>query len=220
MKLFLQYKIFIYPVAVVAAALILVVFVIVPQLQGFFSGQVILNSARIRLDNLDAKASTLQNLDQKAYQDKLSAVFYSLPVDKDLDVIIGVFRNLTNSAGMILSALQIGASSEGGNSYSVTAEVIGPANNLSSLLDVIDNSPRVMKFLSLETNLVGSDLVNATIVVNVFYAPVAKSLGSVDALLPELTEKDQAILKSLTVSGSITSQEQVVLPSGKTNPFE
>ena len=219
MKNLVKYMIFIYPLAVGVASLILIFFVIVPQLQGFLSGQENVSSARIRLNNLDAKAATLANFDQKAYTEKLLAAFSSLPVDQDLSAIVGIFQNLTTSAGMALSNLRVGGEEEG-NSYSVTAEVVGPANNLSLLLDVVDNSPRVMKLVTLDTNPAGGDLVNATISVNVFYAPAPDSLGLVDTPLPELTEEDQAILTSLTVPGSVGIPEPVLLPSGKSNPFE
>lgn len=222
-NIFLQYKIFIYPLVVGIASLILIVFVIMPQLQGYLSGRENLSSSRIRLDNLDAKAETLQNFDHKAYADKLAVVLSSLPVDKDLSTIIGVFRNLTASAGMALSNLKIGGG-DGSNSYSITAEVVGPAKNINLLLDVIDNSPRIMKLVSLETNPSGNDLINASVSVDVFYIPAPENLGSVEALLPELTEKDQAFLSSLKVSATTDvgtlPVSQVALPSGKANPFE
>lgn len=218
-NLILQYKVLIYPLIVGLASAVLIVFVIVPQLRGFLSGQDDLKQKQARLNNLEVKAKELEGLDQKIYTEKLLAALYYLPVDKDFSNIIGIFRELTAAAGMSLTSLHPSVNSVASGSYSVKADVVGPVNNLGNLLDVIEKSPRVMKLQSIDTTPSTSGILNVTLSVSVYFSPTPVSLGAVDALLPQITQQDQIILNSLSLPSEAPGQV-ITLPSGKANPFE
>lgn len=218
-NLFLQYRIFVYPLSVGLASLALIAFVIVPQLQGYLSGRDDLLQKQTRLNNLEVKAKELENFDQAVYSDKLLSAFYYLPVDKDLANIIGIFRELAAAAGMSLTSLFPSSGAET-DSYTVKADVVGQSGNLGDLLDKIEKSPRVMQVVSVETSPSSSGLLNATLTVKVYFAPPPKSLGAIDAPLPKLTEADQIILSGLTAPSSQAPGQTIIIPTGKLNPFE
>ena len=215
----LNYKTLIYPSAVGLASLIIIIFVIVPQLQSFLSGQDDLKLKQARLNTLEVKAKELESFDQDAYTEKLLNAFYYLPVDKDYSNIIGIFRELTASAGMSLTSLHPG-SATAESSYLVKADIVGQVSSLGAMLEAIEKSPRVMKLESVETSTSTSGLLNATLTVSVYYASPPQSLGAVDAPLPKLTEGDQVVLSSLIPPSAQSSSTTIILPSGKSNPFE
>ena len=213
-----NYKTLIYPSVVGLASLIIIIFVIVPQLQGFLSGQDDLKLKQARLNTLEVKAKELESFNQEAYTEKLLNAFYYLPVDKDYSNIIGIFRELTASAGMSLNSLHPG-SGPAANSYSVKADIVGQTSSLGAMLEAIEKSPRVMKLESVETSTSTSGL-NATLTVSVYYDAPPQSLGAIDVPLPKLTEQDQVVLSSLTPPSAQSGSTTIVLPSGKSNPFE
>ena len=215
----LHYKTLIYPLVVGVASLILIIFVIVPQLQGFITGQDDLKLKQARLNTLEVKAKELESFNQEAYTEKLLNAFYYLPVDRDYNNIIGIFRELTASVGMSLTSLHPGAGQVSG-SYLVKADIVGQVSSLGAMLEAIEKSPRVMKLESVETSTSTSGLLNATLTVSVYYASPPQSLGAVDAPLPKLTEGDQVVLSSLTPPSAQSGSTTIVLPSGKSNPFE
>ena len=215
----LHYKTIIYPLTVGIASLVLIIFVIIPQLQGFITGQDDLKTKQARLDVLEVKAKELESFNQEAYTEKLLNAFYYLPVDKDYSNIIGIFRELTASAGMSLNSLHPG-SGPAANSYSVKADIVGQVSSLGAMLEAIEKSPRVMKLESVETSTPTSGLLNATLTVSVYYAAPPQSLGAIDVPLPKLTEQDQVVLSSLTPPSAQSSSTTIILPSGKSNPFE
>ena len=212
-----NYKTLIYPSVVGLASLIIIIFVIVPQLQGFLSGQDDLKLKQARLNTLEVKAKELESFNQEAYTEKLLNAFYYLPVDKDYSNIIGIFRELTASAGMSLNSLHPG-SGPAANSYSVKADIVGQTSSLGAMLEAIEKSPRVMKLESVETSTSTSGL-NATLTVSVYYDAPPQSLGAIDVPLPKLTEQDQVVLSSLTPPSAQSGSTTIVLPSGKSNPF-
>lgn len=218
-SLFLQYKVFIYPLVVGIASLIIIIFVITPQLLGFLTGRDELKQKKDRINILAVKAKELENFDQQEYTNELLNAFYYLPSSKDFGNIIGVFRELTASAGMSLTSLHPSTGSQT-DAYTVRAEVVGPATSLGDLIEKIESSPRVMKLESVDTSTSTSGLLNATLTVFVYYAPPPQSLGSVDSPLPVLTEANLALLRSLSLPAGQSSGETIVIPSGKSNPFE
>jgi hypothetical protein len=220
-SLYLQYKLIILPILVGIASLIIIVFVIVPQVQNLLEGQQKLSLEKNRLAIVEAKAEELENINQDIYNQKLGIALASLPIEKDLNVTIGVFRQLAASVSMSLSSMRLNSQGAENDGFTVRAEMFGPTKSLGDLLEVIDNSPRIMKLQSFETASVGNstDVVSVSMIVKVYYSPAPTTLGPVDTPLPVLTERDGATLDKLT-QNQIPLGQTVVLPNGKTNPFE
>ena len=228
-----EYKLFIYPAVVGLASLVLIIFLIIPQIKNLLANQGNLNEEQKRLNLLDVKAKELEALDTSNINGKLLLTLSALPVDKDLPTIIGVLRNTANQSGIILQSIHF--SQKGDKSYIVGADLVGTTSSLGVFLEMIEKSPRVMRVLSIDSGGGGAgNTITASVSIEVFYPPGPKSLGSVDAPLPKLSDKDQVILSNLSktpvtslisvASGSATpvslAPAAVPIPAGKDNPFE
>lgn len=224
-KLFLdQYKIVIYPVLVGLASLFLIIFLILPQISGFFSGQSNLEVAKNRLEILTAKAEGLEAIDNDQLQKQVALAVTALPSGKDLARVIGVMQGVAKASGLALLSVQIGqtTSSAASGGFSVKVEVSGSEFALSNFLRNVESSSRVMKVgaMDLAFSKVQNNI-DAAVTVEVFYSPTPQALGAVTDSLPQITPEDEKIIISLSrapVSTYSASPANILI--GKSNPFE
>ncbi|TSC64077.1 MAG: Uncharacterized protein G01um101493_238 [Microgenomates group bacterium Gr01-1014_93] len=229
---YLKYKLVVYPFAVGLASITLILLVIIPQLKGYFSskedGQVTQN----RLKILESKAVELENISDDDLTRRLQSAIVALPIEKDYTVIIGLLQKMSAEAGVSLKSiiLDTGGSKDAGggaSSFSVRIESTSTKFGFDEFLKKIDNSSAVLKIGSLSTDVVSDDLVSASLILDVYYSPTPKILGSVDSPLPKLTEEEEALAEKLSarlviapVTSGASGQPANILPRGKANPFE
>lgn len=226
LNLYNRYRIYIFPILVMAASLVLIVVVILPQTLRLISNNKIQTQLKIQFDNLDVKASTLEEINQEELDRNVNFTLSAFPDHKDFGNIIGILQNLISLNGFIILNFEISESGDSsvkiGDSYTVRVEVLGEREELSSLLNDIETSPRLMKIKNIDvTSGRASDTINSTIAINVFYQPLPKSVGAIDAPLPTLNEKDQEIIGKLEGNKLLPKiDEGLFIPQGKSNPFE
>lgn len=220
-NLFLKYRVFIYPLLVIASSVVIIMVLIIPQVKVLFMGQGRLSNSEERLSVLEVKAKELEDLDGNDLSQKLSFALAAMPTEKDYASLIGVFKGLTTASGMSLTSIHLAGGSENENAFLVKAELIGAKTVLGRLLENIEKSPRVMKVQSVETTSSGSgDTIFVMITVKAYFESAPQTLGPIDSALPKLTDTDQVVLGTLVRSGSTVNTGPILLPSGKSNPFE
>ncbi len=227
LKLYSNYKIFLYPLVTAISSLILIVLVIYPQATKLLGNQTAQQEISKRSNFLEAKAQTLENYNQEDLNNKVNLSLTAYPDDKDFANAIGLLQSLTAQSGFSIISLSFGGgTSKDTNvqSYSIKLDLLGPLKNSSILVDNIEHSPRLIKVSGIETSSV-RDPNSATISVTleVLYSAVVNSYGNVDSPLPELSDKDQQVLATLKSSVSSLPQVQATAaasPRGKLNPFE
>ena len=124
---YLKYKLVIYPFAVGFVSIVLILFVIIPQLRGYLNskedGQVTQN----RLKILESKAAELESISDEDLTRRLRSVIAALPVEKDYTVIIGLLQKMSAEAGINLKSVVLDT---GGSK-----DVEGGASNFSVKID-------------------------------------------------------------------------------------
>lgn len=225
-ELLTKYKAYILPIVVGISSLILILFVIYPQLTGFFRGQKDLQTAEQKLKKLQVKAADLENLDEGDLNKNLDYALTALPADKDYPTIIGVFQRISAESNMSLESLQVGSSGqEQGKKvpvYVVKVELLGTKQGFEEVLRQIEKNPQVMRVNGIDLATLRSD-VDISLSVDIFYLPTPTRIGSVDADLPVLNEEEQSLLARLAsiIPAPVSATEAPpLLPRGKANPFE
>ena len=229
---YLKYKLVIYPFAVGFVSIVLILFIIIPQLRGYLNskedGQVTQN----RLKILESKAAELESISDEDLTRRLRSAIAALPVEKDYTVIIGLLQKMSAEAGINLKSvvLDTGGSKDvegGASNFSVKIDSTSTKFSFDEFLRRIDNASAVLKIGSLTTDLAIDDSVSASLVLDVYYSPTPKILGSVDSPLQTLTEEEEALAVKLSaslaiapVSSGVSEQPVNILPRGKSNPFE
>ena len=227
LQFYQNYKLIIFPVLVGLASLILIGFVILPQIFGILGARKNLNEEQEKLNILEAKADELTYLDAKDLDQKLSLALYGLPSEKDFTVIIDTMRQLTALSGVSMVSLKFNPRNTvaKASSFGINISVLGSKENLDSFMDAVEQSPRTMKIVSVEVFPSGAGAVSAEVAIEAYYSATPKSLGSVDAPLPKISEQDETLLgelqASLAAAGpGVISGPTVDVPRGKANPFE
>jgi len=223
-----KYRVFIYPAVVSVASLIIIILVLIPQIQAFIDGRSTLEDANQKSKFLETKASELSNIDSEDLSKKLSLAVSSLPTDKDYGSIIGIIQRIGSDTGARIVSLSISSGAAEKNvGFSVQLTVIGLKESVDRMIENIENSPRIMKVSNMEISTSRTDgAVGADFVVNVFYEPAPKTLGSIESELPKFSQADEEILARLastslsTTSPSSPTGPSQLLPRGKANPFQ
>lgn len=231
LKFYLVYKLFIFPAIIVLSSLILIAFVIYPQITKLIVNQKTQDEIFNKSNFLEAKAQTLESYDPNDLSIKVNYALAAYPIDKDFLSAIGLLQNLAAASGFNIGSISLGggeAKSGVSQSYGVKLEIVGPASLLSTLLNNIENTSRIMRISSVATSL-AKDVQSGTtsLLVEVLYAAAPAGFGSVDSPLPQISQKEEEIIAKLAKSGGVTitpvqqPQAPVQLgPRGRDNPFE
>lgn len=224
-----QYKLFIFPGVVTLCSAILIVFVIFPQLMSYLDSRTAYQTIVSRKEVLDVKAQNLENIDEVEVKKNVDIVLNVLPAEKDYPKVIGMVREVTSKYLFTLVSLQFGSvpdpSKQQTSAFLVNIEVTGSKTSLPLLLKELENTVPLSKVESIDmSSKPGESTINANITLNVFYSDIPKSLGSVDAPIPQISDEERSLISkysSLVQADSAGVTPTVILsPRGKPNPFE
>lgn len=221
-----QYRLIIFPVLVSVSSVILIVLVIYPQLAKLISNNEAVNTINERSKFLEVKASELSSLDESDLQKKLNIALVALPANKDYTEVINILQSLTAKAGFTIVSLQFGQSADAKgdkSNFAVKLDITGPKVTLDTLLNNIEKSYRPMRVSGMEltANSSNSSAVSVALAVNVYFAQLPSSIGNIDAPLPELSDKDQELITSLSYSTAAPAPVSGgTVSRGKPDPFE
>lgn len=225
LNLYKRYRIYLYPILVIVAGLILIGLVILPQTLRLISNNKVEDELTNRFKSLEVKADELKNVSLQDLSTEVSTALNAFPSEKDYGNAIGILQNVTVQNGFTILGLVLNDSSEGnskiGQNYIIRIEILGQRSKLRTLLDQIETSQRIMKLQSMDiTTGRDSDTINATLAINIYYSPIPKSFGSIDAPLPKLSQEEEALLQELSRSSVGLGTGSLYTPNGKSNPFE
>lgn len=229
-KFYKRYRLFIFPAGVALSCLILIVFVMIPQISKIIEGTQRESEIRAKSQFLATKVEALEGYDEADLGQKVGYLLASLPPEKDFVTIIGLLQRITSENGFSIVSLSLGVGTGGQSSqeqsYGVKMEAIGSKSLLNRLLNSIEGSPRLIRINDMEISAGrAGDFVNASLTIEVLFSPMPKDLGTVDSPLPEISESEQALIQRLartqTVPAPAVGPSSVSLtPKGKANPFE
>lgn len=225
LKFYSTYKLYIFPVAVLVSCLILIVFVIYPQLVSLISNNKISAELQKKMDFLEVKAQTLVEYDEVDLSSKLDYALSYFPADKDFVNALGLLQSITSQSSFAILSFALGTQTEvkGAQGYSIKLEVKGAKALLPNLLSGIESSNRVMRVATLEVKSLPDGSTDAFLGIDVLYSSAPQTFGSADSSLPTLTEEDEQLLAKLAREGVIQRQPAVTTPTvplGKSDPFQ
>lgn len=223
-KFYQTHKLYIFPAAVALSSLFLIVFVILPQTIKLITNQQAAGDLLNRTKILETKVSALESFDSGDLSQKLKLSLAILPVEKDYGNILGLAQQLVSQSGFSLESITLGTSNQkfgSSDSFTVKLEVKGPRVAFQTLLDNLDNSPRLIKISDIDVASGKQDqFMDAALVLEVLYAGLPKDAGTIDSPLPELSQKDEELISTLDKSRNVAAPASISSGKGKLNPFE
>lgn len=221
-----KYKLFIFSGVVAFSSLILIIFVIYPQVLKLIANQKVEGEMISKTKFLDDKAQALANYDKSDLDRKVALALNSYPADKDFISAFSLLQNVVSQSGFTTAAIGLGSGSlktANTNSYDLKVDILGPASLVPVLLRNIESSFRLMRVGSVEA-VAGTDpqFVNLTLGVNVLFSPAPSSFGSADSPISELTQEDEDVIARLAkaVNSIPATQSRMQVARGKSNPFQ
>lgn len=224
LKFYHNYKIHIFPIIVAISSLVLIIFVLYPQITQLITNQKKEKDLIKKSKFLEAKAQELENYDQSDLERKINYATYAYPTDKEIVSAFGLLQSLAAQTSFSVVSLNLGGNTKNGNiqAYNLKVELLGPSSLIPLLLKDIEDSPRLMRVNNVEASSVGSSqAANISLNISLLYSAAPTSFGSIDSPLPTLSQKDEEVIAKLAQVPIISPQEPTQLgPRGKENPFE
>lgn len=225
-KFYSKHSTYLFPVIVVLASLFLILFVIYPQTVKLLSNQEALTALHKKSKILETKISALESIDGEDLSRKVGLALIVYPAEKDFGNILGLLQYLVSQAGFSIDSISVGRGGEkmaGTDSFEIRVETKGPKVLFQTLLDNLENSPRLVRISSIDTSVSqASQAVSGSVAIEFFYASLPESFGAIDSPLPEITEKDEELIATIArINATIPSTSVIPSsPRGKPNPFE
>ena len=226
-KFYTEYRLYIFPAIVIISSLILIVFIILPQISKLIANNRAEEDLKVKHNFLEIKVQALENYDAQDLIKKVDFALSSYPADKDFGNVIGLIQNLTAQSGFILSAISLGnqgAKVANAQSFTIKLDATGPRRLLSILFSNVETSSRLMRVGNIDViSTSDQQVVNVSMNIDVLYSPAPQSFGSVDSPLPEISQKEEELITKLAknITPSLFSSTNISLPSrGRANPFE
>lgn len=196
-------KLVIVPILVGISSIIIIVFIIIPQVLSYFNIKTEINQGQSKLTILEAKAKELNNLDQSETDNGLKVVSTVLPSDADIAGVIAELQDLASKSNLELSHvgyINSQSATEKKNNFQIEVKLIGPLVNLRTFLLSLQNYPRIIQVENIVVQQT-SKSVESTVPLTVYYASEKPSIvSSVDKPIVPLSEDQKKILSQLDLS--------------------
>lgn len=225
-KFYLKYRFYLFPAAVAASSLFLIMFAIYPQTVKLINNQKTASDLISKSKLLETKVSALESYDEEDLSQKVGYALAVLPADKDFLDVLGLLQEQAVQSGFSITSIALGNTSGkvgSANSYTVRLDMKGAKVLFQSLLDKLENFARLAKIGSIDViSRQSSQSVDTTLEVEVLYSQLPKDFETVDSPLPELSKKDEELIALLIKNSTTLSNPEAILliPKGKPNPFE
>ncbi len=213
---------------VAISCLILIFFVIFPQFLSLISAHTAAGELSSKAKFLEVKAQALQNYNEEDLSSKVSYALSAYPEDKDYANALSALQGIASKWGFVITAFALSGGEvkiKGAQSYVIKLDITGSRALLPSFLNEIEISNRLMRVNGLEVSS-GRDTaaVESSLTILAFYAPVPTTFGSVDSPLPTLSSEEEEIITKLSSNAPVQlpseEPQEVIIPTGKANPFE
>jgi Tfp pilus assembly protein PilO len=223
--LYVKYKQFILPVFVGLICLLLIVFLLIPQIINYFAIQKTISANQSRLRKLNNKIASLEKIDLESYKGKINTALVAVPSDKEVPSAIGQLLFLINSSALKLEAMNISSAvvpAGSLSSYTIKIEASGDLKAVRDLIERVRGAPRIMNVASIELNQSPNNQLRAGFVFNLYFQQNAAASVDIDKAVSLLSPKEEEILAALTSYAKTvptTTNAEIVGPRGKEDPF-
>lgn len=216
--LYYRYNQFVAPVATILVCVLLFFFVVVPQMQSWFSLRDTLATNAQSLQVMHQNLATITALDNTKLDTALSIATRALPAEKDFTGIITSLQQAAAQAGTSLGDYSFGvgnisgAAAPGATQLPVQLNVSfrGDVTTAQYFIAAIQRQLPLADVLSVEVN--GGTSVTVTVVF--YYATLPQIAFQDDQPLPVLSSSAQSLLNTLAAN----SQQTFSIPAPQATP--
>lgn len=223
-KFYNAYRLYIFPAVVAFSSIFLIIFAIYPQTIKLIDNQKTAGDIMTKSKFLESKVSALESYDEEDLSRKLTIALNAFPSEKDFGNTLGLLQQLVAVSGFTITSISLGNSTNkigNSDSFSINLEVKGNKALLQNLLDNLESAPRLLRIgtIDISSNKVYETL-SVVLGLQVLYSLPPQTAGEADSPLPELSQKDEEALITLSKISASIPKTNLQTSRGKSNPFE
>lgn len=173
-----KYQNLIVPVVAIVIGLVVLGLVIVPQGLKIPETNKQIDEVRKNINALNLKIGQLNGINLNQYKDDLNSSLVALPEEKDIPGAMTLVFNLLKNNGLTLNGISFGSEAPAATTslFTIKVDVTGSKDSLTSFINQLKESPRVIKVDTLATSATASDTsMQILIGLNTFFQPIPKT---------------------------------------------
>ncbi len=220
--------IFIVPIGAIIVAILLVILITIPQVNNLIQTVKTNNENRIRMANLQTKVTELEKVDTAydSYSKSIQTAYNAIPYDKEIPGALSQIIYLAGNANLKLKNLSVSSNvaKEGSlSSFLIRIDVEGDPKNLKEFLNILKDSPRIMKVTGIEVVSAGKEnSISVSLNISIYFQELISSIADVESPIDPIKEENAKLLSILEKNATIQvgNTSNVSGPRGKIDPFE
>lgn len=227
MVLYRHYKDFLLPVGVVLASVLVIIYVIFPQIQQYFSLQSSVQAEQQKLEALKSNYNLLASLNDATITSDLSTLSSALPAQKDFAGIINAISYVAAKTGVSVGNFEfslgnLSSTNFGGTAYPSTKLNISLRGNVKGMTQFIQEIAKTMPVAEVTSVNITNDAGSMTILF--YYKPYPVQNVSDSASIVPLTASQTQLIKTVSAWNS-TGETNSLIPAttateaASTSPF-
>ncbi|MDE2590134.1 MAG: hypothetical protein KGL95_10790, partial [Patescibacteria group bacterium] len=197
--LYFKYKIYFVPIGAFIVAILLLLNVVLPEIQQWYSDQDKIAQIEAKIDVLNKSLNTVNNLDSKALDANLKTATNALPDGKDFIGVLTAVSSAAQDSGTSVNdyAFQVGDLTnkkiQKDTFLQITVSLKGNIDHIRQFVSALKNQFPLSRIT--EIHIAGNQGASLTIIF--FYKPFPQiAFSGNDVLLP-LTDKEEKTITSL-----------------------
>ncbi|MGB9637521.1 MAG: hypothetical protein ACPLY7_01850 [Microgenomates group bacterium] len=233
-------KNFLFPILAISLIVLLTFVLLIPKVKQILQIKKEIVGQREQITKLSQKLNTLQSLSEPELFDASNLLLEALPAQKDFYKVLALTKKVFNDNSAQLLSFDFAPGKISSNSAGtkegreigemrLKAVFSASYESFNNLLQTLAKVLPLMeidsvKFSSMNASTSGTLLnLEGALSMRTYFAPLPKTMGSVDAPLPVVSNKDKQLLEELKTyqryQPEATGNETVPEVVGKENPF-
>lgn len=224
-QIYQKYQFVIVPVIAAIVCILLLVFILLPQISNSFTTSKNLEAAQNKYNELNKKIKTLEEVDITSYKESITTALTAVPSDKDIPGSINQLLFMINNSELKMINIVIsttGTPVKALNSFNVKLDVEGDLAQIKDFITQIKKAPRIIELNGVELSTGKDNIAQASLSLLVFYQEISNNLEDVEKAVTPLNNNDKQTLSTISEnSKNISSDLTPILngPRGKDDPF-
>jgi len=213
--LYQHYKEFLLPVGVILASILVIIYVVFPQIQQYFNSQSLIKIEQQKLNALNNDYTLLTSLDDATIASDLSTLSLTLPAQKDFAGIIDAISYVSAKTGVAVGNFEfslgnLSSSNFGGTAYPSTQINISLRGNPESIANFAHEIVKTMPIAEVTAiNITGG---TGSLTVLFYYKPFpAQDISDQTQIVP-LSSSQLSLIKEVSAWNSVGQTGLSALP--------
>jgi Tfp pilus assembly protein PilO len=219
--LYKHYKDFLLPIVVILISILVIIYIVFPQIQQYFNSQDLVKAEQQKLEALNSNYNLLTSLDNATIASNLNTLSLALPVQKDFAGIIDAISYVSAKTGVAVGNFEfslgdLSSSNFGGTAYPSTQINISLKGSTKTIADFADQIVKTMPIAEVTTINISGGTGSLTILF--YYKPFPAQNISDQTQITPLSVSQLSLIKEVSSWNSVGQTNFPSFPTAPASP--